>query len=86
MLEVGWVAALTQPLGWLVYALAVATGLGVARWLRNPLWPALLPGLGTIPLGAVLMRSALLAWKRGGVMWRGTFYPTSVVRAGQRMK
>ena len=28
----------------------------------------------------------LLAWKQGGVKWRGTFYPTAVVRAGARLK
>jgi hypothetical protein len=65
--------------------LRALTGYGVATWLGNARWPTLLPGAGMVPLTAVLARSALLVWWRGGVRWRGTFYSTAVVRAGRRL-
>ena len=33
-------------------------------------------------LGAVVLASALLAWRRGAVVWRGTRYPLDALRAG----
>ncbi|WP_257463066.1 glycosyltransferase [Archangium lipolyticum] len=54
-------------------------------WSGFPRGPAPLAFLGVLPAAWAAIRSAVLALVRGGVMWRGTFYPTSVVRAGQRM-
>ena len=36
-------------------------------------------------VAAVLARSSFLAWRQGGVVWRGTLYPTATVRAGRRL-
>lgn len=66
-------------------ALAVFSQALTSRWLGLPRWPALVPFLAVIPLGWGLARSAALAWRRGGVQWRGTFYPTATVRAGARI-
>lgn len=91
-LELGYLAAVISDdprvhgLGLISWLLGAATQLGISRWLRVPLWPALLPGLGVVPLAFAIARSALLAWRRGGVTWRGTFYPTAVVRAGRRIQ
>lgn len=91
-LELGYLAAVLSAdprvhgLGLISWLLGAATQLGISRWLRVPLWPALMPGLGVVPLAFAIARSALLAWRRGGVTWRGTFYPTAVVRAGTRIK
>lgn len=87
-LEAGWIAGLATP--WWPAALAVGllasvTGVVAARWLRNPVGPAVFSVLGTVLIAAVLVRSSVLAWKRGGVVWRGTFYPTAAVRAGRRL-
>jgi hypothetical protein len=86
-LEVGWLAGFAAwwPLGVSAWVLCAVVSYSVSRWLRCPTWPALLPGLGFLPLAAVLARSTVLAWVRGGVMWRGCFYPTSAVRAGRRL-
>jgi hypothetical protein len=89
-LELGWLVGFTGPgpATWLAlatYVVAAATQFGASRWLGVPRWPALLPGVAIIPLGWTLVRSALLAWRRGGVVWRDTFYSTAVVRAGMRL-
>lgn len=91
-LECGYLGALfsadvrLQELGLITWLLGVATQAGLSRWLRLPVWPAVFPGLGLFPLAVALGRSALLAWRQGGVNWRGTFYSTAVVRAGMRIK
>lgn len=90
-LELGWLAAFAsadlrvQLGGVLCAALGVMIQLIIGGWLRLPAWTALFPGVGTVPLAGAIARSAWLAWRRGGVMWRGTFYATDVVRAGQRI-
>jgi cellulose synthase/poly-beta-1,6-N-acetylglucosamine synthase-like glycosyltransferase len=86
-LEIGWLGAfaVAWPLGVAAWSLAAAMGVVLARWLGHPVWPAFFPGLGFVPLAAVLIRSSVLAWRRGGVVWRGSFYPTATVRAGRRL-
>ena len=86
-LELGWLAgfAVAWPLGIGAWALTTAVGVAVVRWLAHPTWPALFPGLGFVPLAWVLARSSALAWKRGGVVWRGCFYPMAALRAGRRL-
>jgi cellulose synthase/poly-beta-1,6-N-acetylglucosamine synthase-like glycosyltransferase len=91
-LELGYLGALlgadarVQGLGLLTWLLAATTQWGVCHWMRLPTWPTVFPGLGIIPLSVAMARSALLAWRQGGVKWRGTFYSTAVVRAGARLK
>ena len=87
-LEWGWLAGFATtawPSALGVGALSVLTSVMVARWLRNPLGPALFSGVGTALLAGVMVRSAVLAWRRGGVVWRDTFYKTAAVRAGKRL-
>jgi hypothetical protein len=91
-LELGYLALLCShstfalAAGSCLYAAAAAVQLASSIRLGMPRWPALVPGLGTVLIAGAVVRSALLAWVRGGVVWRGTFYPTSVVRAGSRLR
>jgi cellulose synthase/poly-beta-1,6-N-acetylglucosamine synthase-like glycosyltransferase len=63
-----------------------AVALGLARWLGFSRGPVPLPFLGMLPLVWATLRSGTLALVRGGVVWRDTFYPTSAVRAGLRLR
>lgn len=62
---------------WLCASLAT---LRITRWLALPHWPAWFPFLGMLPLGWAMGRSSALVWWRGGVLWRGTFYPSTELR------
>jgi cellulose synthase/poly-beta-1,6-N-acetylglucosamine synthase-like glycosyltransferase len=79
---VPWVTA--TALGGLGLSLTAAL-LG-ARWFRAPLRAALLSIPANLVLGGMLIRGALLGWRRGGILWRGTLYPTEQLRAGIRVR
>lgn len=57
-----------------------------ARWARKPIWPALLFPLGAAINVVLLMRAAWLGWRRGGIRWRTTFYPTELLLSGSRVR
>ncbi|HEY1231724.1 MAG TPA: glycosyltransferase family 2 protein [Ramlibacter sp.] len=71
-----------------VNALAVLAGLAIhGRVLRTTSWPArclLWFPLGPVLMLAVLWRAVLLTLRRGGIAWRGTFYPLDALRAARR--
>ncbi len=65
--------------------LSIAASLRACTWLGLPRWPCFAPGLGIALLSGAMLRSAVLCVVRGGVLWRGTLYPTAEVRAGNRL-
>ena len=70
-----------------VTAAYLATVFQASRWAG---WRRLLPGLAgplTAPLmAAMVLRSAWLGRRRGGVVWRGTLYTDDQLRAGSRIR
>jgi hypothetical protein len=82
--ELGFVFA-PWPVAAAVALVAAGTSGALARWNGLPVWPALFPPAGMALLAAAMVRSGLLAFFRGGVKWRGTFYSSKVVRAGARL-
>jgi cellulose synthase/poly-beta-1,6-N-acetylglucosamine synthase-like glycosyltransferase len=57
-----------------------------ARWMRQPILPHLL-SIFTAPFGfAVMVRTAVVGYCRGGALWRGTLYPTEALKSGMRLK
>jgi hypothetical protein len=56
------------------------------RWARRPLLSGLLSPL-VLPLAvALLLRAGVLGVARGGVVWRGTLYPSRALREGARLR
>ncbi|HPP54368.1 MAG TPA: glycosyltransferase [Thermoguttaceae bacterium] len=53
---------------------------------REPIGPGLLFPLAVPLHGYFLLRAAWLGWRRGGVVWRGTLYPSALLRANQRVR
>ena len=58
-----------------------------ALWTNTRLWaPALLWPAGFVVMAYAMLRSTWLAHRRGGVYWRGTFYPSEQLTEGRRFK
>lgn len=74
--------------GWarLPYAIALASmfAIYVGMWLKSPIPPYyfFLHPIATILFVYIMLRSMLLTMGRGGVVWRGTFYPLEDLRKG----
>jgi len=71
---------------WQCLSAAALLSLGVLYYLNQeaseaPFWMAVFHPLSVLVLLFAAVRSATLALWRGGVIWRGTFYPLSVLRA-----
>ena len=79
-------------IGWLVWLGATTVVLATVATLmplhRNTgLWlPALGWPIGWALVASGVLRSAWLAHRRGGVVWRGTFYPLAEVLEAQRFR
>lgn len=62
--------------GVVMVAISMATSLLVNRWFGRQIWPVFFNALGAVLVAVMIWRSGLLGAMRGGVYWRGTFYPT----------
>jgi hypothetical protein len=67
----------------------LAYGVGaavIARAFGSPFAYVLLSlTVGDLLMTYVIARATVLGVLRGGLVWRGTAYPTAVLRAGQRV-
>jgi len=79
-----------RPVGYVGLATLAAylfTAIATAGWAgRGKLLPALTSPLVAPIAAALTMRVGVLGRRRGGVLWRGTLYPTELLRGGKRVK
>ncbi|MDX2012475.1 MAG: glycosyltransferase family 2 protein [Myxococcaceae bacterium] len=90
VLELGLFAGLFLGGPWAVAAAVMVVAsvwlsASVARLTHTPVGPSAVTWLGSLPFAFVVVRSAVLAVARGGVRWRGTFYPTKQIAQGRRL-
>ncbi len=65
-------------------ALAVATMVMSNRWSNRSSWHLVLTPLAELIIAYSQVRAGVLGTLRGGIAWRGTFYPTAALKAGRR--
>jgi glycosyltransferase involved in cell wall biosynthesis len=76
-------------LAWLGVATTVLATIATAAPLRRNtglVWPGLLWPVGWALMASGVLRSAWLFHRRGGALWRGTFYPKAEILEAQRFK
>ncbi|MDY7010218.1 MAG: glycosyltransferase family 2 protein [Planctomycetota bacterium] len=64
----------------------LATVLLLVRWVGPTALRGLLGPLVAPLMSLLILRTALLGRRRGGVLWRGTLYPSETLRAGMRLR
>lgn len=64
----------------------LVSAFGAAVWTRRPWLPALLIPLSAVLIAWIILRSAWVGLRTGGVTWRGTFYPAERLRGAMRVK
>jgi glycosyltransferase involved in cell wall biosynthesis len=74
----GWVRVFAA----ISVALMLAFHAGACRRAKVSMWYALTDPLGTAILSYIVVRSMFVTLGRGGVLWRGTFYPIEELRRG----
>jgi hypothetical protein len=67
-------------------AAALAAQLVAAVWTRRRIVPALLFPLAAVLGAAMALRAGLLAYRRGGLLWRGMLYPLAQLRTTARVR
>jgi len=72
-------------LGLAALVLGLPAAAAVNRWVGFPILPALVPVLGNAVMTFALVRASWLGHRRGGIVWRGTFYSNDMLRAGRRV-
>jgi glycosyltransferase involved in cell wall biosynthesis len=71
-------------LGLIMVVMALATSISISRWMNRPLLPSIFYPIGTTIMVIIMIRAGILGAKRGGIFWRGTFYPTEILKEGKR--
>jgi glycosyltransferase involved in cell wall biosynthesis len=64
---------------------ALLTQLAIARWLDRPALSALFAPFGVVVFAFGGIRSMIVTLRRGGIAWRGTYYPLPALRDGRRL-
>jgi glycosyltransferase involved in cell wall biosynthesis len=64
----------------------IAAATATMVWTRRAAWTGLAYPLGLLWMSCLQIRSALVCGRKGGVEWRGTFYPAATLRAGIRVR
>jgi glycosyltransferase involved in cell wall biosynthesis len=89
----GPLVALAQPFAlWpRLLGAGALTASAVSAWYyhrrtNHNWWPLFLAPAAGLILLAILIRSGWKCFRRGGIEWRGTFYPVEKLKAGQRVK
>ncbi len=75
-----------RPAAVVVLAAAATAMAIVSRWSRRRFLPALLLPAAILAGAWLLLRTTWLGWRRGGIVWRDTLYPSSLLRGKLKVR
>jgi len=59
--------------------------IGLANWMKCPVHAAFLWPIGSVIFLGMWIRGGWLGWRRGGLIWRDTFYSKEMLKKGKRL-
>jgi glycosyltransferase involved in cell wall biosynthesis len=72
-------------IGAVIILIAHLTNIIVSKFINRPLLSAFFLPLGNIIVFLVTIKTAVITSLKGGITWRGTFYPTQTLKKGRRL-
>ena len=91
LVELSWLISLALARSWFTAGVALAAlGFAIAamivsnRFHGRSSWNLFLTPVTTLLVALSILRAGVLGAVRGGIVWRGTFYPNAKLRAGRR--
>jgi glycosyltransferase involved in cell wall biosynthesis len=71
-----------QYVGLATFLIAAGVSMVMDRWAHRPLYTIFLHPVGIMIMAWCMLRAGILGRIRNGIIWRGTFYPTRMLRQG----
>ena len=69
-----------------IFAAYLLAAWRTSRWAGTKFVPALLAPVAAVLMAAMTLRSGILGFLRGGMIWRGTLYPNKLMRNSTKVK
>ncbi len=73
-------------LGLIMLFMAFTVSILMNTWANRSIFTSLFFPVGVLIMIVLIFRAGILGLKRGGIIWRGTFYPTEILKQGRRFK
>jgi Glycosyl transferase family 2 len=76
----------SRRLGVALVGVQLAVSIVFNKWFERSPCDAVVAPLGSLAIAVLSARAGVLGKARGGINWRGTFYPTSLLKSGRRFR
>ncbi len=71
-------------LGVVMICIRLTTSIIINKWMNRSILEAFFLCIAEIIMAVFILRAGVLGVKRKGIIWRGTFYPTKLLKQGRR--
>jgi hypothetical protein len=75
-----------RKVGMALLATQAAVSIAFGRWMERPVAHAAFAPVMSVTTGALMISAGVLGTCRGGIYWKGTFYPTLMLKEGRRFR
>jgi hypothetical protein len=75
-----------RKLGAALFLTQAAVSIAYGRWMERPVAHAAFAPVMSVVMGALMISAGVLGTLRGGIFWKGTFYPKAMLRQGRRFR
>jgi glycosyltransferase involved in cell wall biosynthesis len=72
--------------GMLLLIMAISVNVAMSKWGHGSIWVGLVYPVCVAIMAYILVRGAWVGYRRGGIIWRDTFYSKEELKKGQRIR